>query len=249
MAEKEQPEAGDSKPAEAKAPGGKEGKPKEGKQPKEAKQAGKPVKEGAGDKKGKPDKGKPAPAPKPTVPARLQERYHKEIRKQLVDKLHRTNPHSLPKLQKNVVNMGCGKATTGGDKNRVEQSAEQLAQITGQKAQIRKAKVAVSGFKLREGMEIGCRVTLRGRRMYEFLDRLISIALPRIRDFRGVNPKSFDGNGNYSMGLAEQLVFPEIDPDKATFTQGMDITMVTSTNSDDEARDLLRMFGMPFRES
>jgi large subunit ribosomal protein L5 len=258
MAEKDPPQA--EKPAEAKAPEGAE--PKEGKHPKEGKpskegkpkegKGGKPAgKEGAGDKKGKPDKekGKPAPPPKPTVPARLQERYHKEILKQLVEKIHRTNPHSLPKLQKIVVNMGVGKATTGGDKNRVEQAAEQLAQITGQKAQIRKARVAVSGFKLREGMEIGCRVTLRGRRMYEFLDRLISIALPRIRDFRGVNPKSFDGNGNYSMGLAEQLVFPEIDPDKATFTQGMDITMVTSTGSDDEARDLLRMFGMPFRES
>ena len=108
--------------------------------------------------------------------------------------------------------------------------------------------MAVSGFRLREGNEIGCRVTLRGSRMYEFLDRLISIALPRIRDFRGVNPKSFDGHGNYSMGLAEQQVFPEIDPDKMTFVQGMDVTFVTSTNNDDEARELLRGFGMPFRE-
>ena len=111
-----------------------------------------------------------------------------------------------------------------------------------------KAKVSVSGFRLREGNEIGCRVTLRGRRMYEFLDRLISIALPRIRDFRGVNPKSFDGHGNYSLGLSEQMVFPEIDPDKVNFTQGMDVTFVTSTNNDDEARELLRAFGMPFRE-
>jgi large subunit ribosomal protein L5 len=131
----------------------------------------------------------------------------------------------------------------------MEQAAEQLTQITGQRAQVTKAKVAVSGFRLRQGNEIGCRVTLRGRRMYEFLDRLISIALPRIRDFRGVNPKSFDGHGNYSMGLAEQMVFPEIDPDKVTFTQGMDITFVTSTNNDDEARELLRSFGMPFREA
>src|SRR5207249_7881661 len=129
-----------------------------------------------------------------------------------------------------------------------EQSAEQLSQSTGQKAQICKARIAVSGFRLREGNEIGCKVTLRGRRMYEFLDRLISIALPRIRDFRGVNPKSFDGNGNYTMGLSEQLVFPEIDPDKVTFTQGMDITFVTSTRNDDEARELLRAFGMPFRD-
>jgi large subunit ribosomal protein L5 len=178
--------------------------------------------------------------------ARLMERYQKEIIKRLGEKLGRTNPMSLPRLQKIVVNMGVGKALA--EKTRMEQSAEQLTQITGQRAQVTKAKVAVSGFRLRQGNEIGCRVTLRGRRMYEFLDRLISIALPRIRDFRGVNPKSFDGHGNYSMGLSEQMVFPEIDPDKVTFTQGMDITFVTSTNNDDEARELLRSFGMPFRE-
>jgi len=154
---------------------------------------------------------------------------------------------SLPRLQKIVVNMGVGKALQ--EKNRMELAAEQLSQITGQKALITKAKKAVSGFRLRENNPIGCKVTLRGRRMYEFLDRLISIALPRIRDFRGVNPKSFDGHGNYSLGLAEQLVFPEIDPDKVTFTQGMDVTFVTSTDSDDEARELLRGFGMPFRET
>lgn len=179
--------------------------------------------------------------------ARLLDRYRKEIIPRLAAKVGRQNRLSLPRLRKIVVNMGVGKALQ--EKNRMEQSAEQLAQITGQKAQITKAKVAVSGFRLREGNEIGCRVTLRGRRMYEFLDRLISIALPRIRDFRGVNPKSFDGHGNYSIGLAEQAVFPEIDPDKITFAQGMDITFVTSTNSDDEARELLRSFGMPFRES
>ncbi len=179
--------------------------------------------------------------------ARLQERYQKEIVGQLGKKLGRQNVLSLPRLSKIVVNMGVGKALQ--DKNRMEQSAEHLTQITGQRAQIRKARIAVSGFRLREGNEIGCRVTLRGRRMFEFMDRLISIALPRIRDFRGVNPKSFDGHGNYSMGLSEQVVFPEIDPDKVTFTQGMDFTFVTSTNSDDEARELLRAFGMPFRES
>ena len=179
--------------------------------------------------------------------ARLQDRYSKEILPALGKKFGRTNPLSLPKLQKIVVNMGVGKALQ--DKNKMEQSAEQLTQITGQKSQITKAKIAVSAFKLRENNEIGCRVTLRGRRMYEFFDRLISIALPRIRDFRGVNPKSFDGNGNYSMGLTEQMVFPEIDPDKVNFTQGMDITFVTNVRSDDEARELLRQFGMPFRES
>ena len=179
--------------------------------------------------------------------ARLMERYQNEISKQLAQKLGRDNRLSLPRLQKIVVNMGVGEGTQ--DKNRVEQAAEQLTQITGQKAQVRQAKRAVSGFRLREGNAIGCRVTLRGRRMYEFLDRLISIALPRIRDFRGVNPKSFDGHGNYSLGLTEQGVFPEIDPDKVNFVQGMDVTFVTSTNSDDAARELLRSFGMPFREA
>jgi large subunit ribosomal protein L5 len=179
--------------------------------------------------------------------ARLLERYKKEILPKLAEKLGRSNVLSLPRLEKIVVNMGVGKALT--DKGRLEASAEQLTMITGQRAQVTKAKKAISGFRLREGNEIGCRVTLRGKRMYEFLDRLISIALPRIRDFRGVNPKSFDGNGNYSLGLAEQLVFPEIDPDKVNFTQGMDVTFVTSTRNDDEARELLRLFGMPFRES
>src|SRR3984893_2013882 len=179
--------------------------------------------------------------------ARLMERYQKEIVSQLSEKLGRPNKLSLPRLQKIVVNMGVGKALQ--DKNRMEQAAEQLSQITGQKAQVTKAKKAISAFRLREGNEIGCRVTLRGLRMYEFLDRLISVALPRIRDFRGVNPKSFDGHGNYSLGLTEQMVFPEIDPDKVNFTQGMDITFVTSTSSDDESRELLKLFGMPFREA
>src|SRR6266542_1693357 len=173
--------------------------------------------------------------------ARLMDRYQKEIVPQLADKLGRKNKLSLPRLNKIVVNMGVGKALQ--DKNRMDQAAEQLAQITGQRPQVTKAKKAVSAFRLREGNEIGCRVTLRGQRMYEFLDRLISIALPRIRDFRGVNPRSFDGHGNYSLGLTEQSVFPEIDPDKVTFVQGMDVTFVMSTNSDDEARELLRAFG------
>ena len=179
--------------------------------------------------------------------ARLLERYQKEIAPFLEKKLGRKNRLSLPRLEKIVVNMGVGKALQ--EKNRMELAAEQLAQITGQKALITKAKKAVSGFRLRENNPIGCKVTLRGQRMYEFLDRLISVALPRIRDFRGINPKSFDGHGNYSLGLAEQLVFPEIDPDKVTFTQGMDVTFVTTTDNDDEARELLRAFGMPFRES
>ncbi len=179
--------------------------------------------------------------------ARLQDRYQQEILPALKNKLARANVMSLPKLQKIVVNMGVGKALQ--DKNRMEQAAEQLTSICGQRVQITKARIAVSAFRLRQGNEIGCRVTMRGKRMYEFLDRFISVALPRIRDFRGVNPKSFDGNGNYTVGLSEQLVFPEIDPDKVNFTQGMDITFVTNTKSDDEARELLRLFGMPFREA
>jgi large subunit ribosomal protein L5 len=179
-------------------------------------------------------------------PTRLQERYAKEILPALAKKFKRENRLSLPKLSKIVLNMGVGKALQ--DKERMKQAADHLALIAGQRPQITKARMAVSGFRLREGNEIGCRVTLRGRRMYEFLDRLVNVALPRIRDFRGVNPKSFDGNGNYTMGVTEQLIFPEIDPDKVSFTQGMDITFVTTTKNDDEARELLRMFGMPFRE-
>jgi large subunit ribosomal protein L5 len=180
------------------------------------------------------------------MPARLYDRYQKEIQPNLAKKFGRTNKLSLPKLEKVVVNMGVGKALQ--DKNRIEQAQEQLSLITGQKAQVTLAKKAISSFRLREGQAIGCRVTLRGQRMYEFLDRLISIALPRIRDFRGVSPKSFDGHGNYTLGLTEQQVFPEVDPDKVTFVQGMDITFVTSTDNDDEARELMRGFGMPFRE-
>jgi large subunit ribosomal protein L5 len=179
--------------------------------------------------------------------ARLQDKYAKEIVPALQQKFGRQNVLSLPKLQKIVVNMGVGKALQ--DKNRMEQAAEQLTSIAGQRCQITKARIAVSAFRLRQGNEIGCRVTLRGKRMYEFLDRLVSVALPRIRDFRGVNPKSFDGNGNYTIGLSEQMVFPEIDPDKVNFSQGMDITFVTSTRNDDESRELLRLFGMPFREA
>src|SRR6516162_9391391 len=178
--------------------------------------------------------------------ARLQDQYTAEIVPALSKKFDRPNKLSLPKLTKIVINMGVGKALQ--DKNRIEQAADNLAQIAGQKPQVTKAKVSISQFRLRAGQEIGCRVTLRGKRMYEFLDRLIHVALPRIRDFRGVSPKSFDGNGNYTLGVGEQLIFPEIDPDKVNFTQGMDITIVTSTRNDDEARELLRSFGVPFRE-
>ncbi len=178
--------------------------------------------------------------------ARLLDKYTKEIEPALAEKFGRKNKLSLPKITKICLNMGVGKALQ--DKNRMTEAAEQLTLIAGQKCQVTKAKVAISTFRLRQGYEIGCRVTLRGKRMFEFLDRLINLSLPRIRDFRGVNPKSFDGNGNYSMGLSEQLVFPEIDPDNVHFTQGMDITICTSASNDEEARIMLKLFGMPFRE-
>ncbi|MFO0809415.1 MAG: 50S ribosomal protein L5 [Gemmataceae bacterium] len=178
---------------------------------------------------------------------RYYEKFKKEVLPALAKKLGRENVNSLPKLQKIVVNMGVGKALQ--DKNRMEHAVNDLSAITGQKPQITKSKMAVSGFRLRENSEIGCRVTLRKAKMYEFLDRLINAALPRIRDFRGINPASFDGHGNYTFGLSEQLVFPEIDADKVTYTQGMDITLVTSSDSDDEAREMLRLFGMPFRDT
>lgn len=176
---------------------------------------------------------------------RLQEKYDKQIRGALAESLGRGNIHSLPRLQKIVVNMGVGAATQ--EKKCLEEAVDALRLITGQKPLVTQARKSVAGFRLREGMNIGCKVTLRGRRMYEFLDRLISLALPRVRDFRGLNAKAFDGRGNYSLGLTEQLVFPELNPDKYTRTQGMNITIVTSTDSNDEARELLRLFGMPFR--
>lgn len=179
--------------------------------------------------------------------ARLQDKYRNEVAPELAKELGRENPHALPRLEKIVVSMGLGKSI--GERKRLDEATGQLALITGQKAQITKSRKAVSGFRLREGMEVGARVTLRGKRMYEFLDRLIVLALPRVRDFRGVSFKAFDGRGNYSMGLNEQLVFPEIDPDKVTFVQGMNITMVTTARSNDEGLLLLKKMGVPFRKA
>ena len=176
---------------------------------------------------------------------RLQDKYEKEVLPALIEKLGRTNRLSLPRVQKIVVNMGVGSAST--DKKHLVEAVDALTQITGQKPIVTKARISVAGFRLREDTNIGCKVTLRGTRMYEFLDRLISLALPRVRDFRGLNPNAFDGHGNYSLGLVEQLVFPELNPDKYTRVQGMDVTIVTSTASNDEARELLRGFGMPFK--
>jgi large subunit ribosomal protein L5 len=176
---------------------------------------------------------------------RLLEKYEKEVLPKLSEKLGRANRLSLPKLTKIVVNMGVGKAIA--EKKYMEEALEVMKQITGQKPQVCLSRKAISNFKLREDLPIGCKVTLRGRRMYEFLDRLISIVLPRVRDFRGLDPNAFDRRGNYNLGLTEQLVFPEINPDKFTYNQGMNITIVTTTEKDDEAREMLRLFGMPLR--
>ncbi len=180
-----------------------------------------------------------------TITPRLYERYKQQILPALSKRLGRKNRLSIPRLEKIVVNMGVGSAAN--EKKHLEEAVEAMTQIVGQKPIVTLARKSIAGFKLRAGMAIGCKVTLRGRRMYEFLDRLISIALPRVRDFRGVAPEGFDGRGNFSMGLSEQLVFPELNPDKFTRPQGMNITIVTTAENDEEARELLRQFGMPFR--
>ena len=177
-------------------------------------------------------KSKSPETPKTKAPTpRLREKYEKEVLPQLAEQLGRTNRLSLPRLEKIVVNMGVGSAIS--DKKHLEEAVSALAEITGQKPLICSARKSVANFRLRQGMDIGCKVTLRGARMYEFLDRLISLALPRVRDFRGLNPKGFDGHGNYSLGLSEQLVFPELNPDKYTRPQGMNITLCTTVSSND----------------
>jgi large subunit ribosomal protein L5 len=192
-------------------------------------------------KKEKPEEKVASPPPTP----RLQTVYEEQIVPQLKEKLGRDNRLSLPQLDKIVVSMGVGSAVT--DKKHIEEATAALGEITGQKAVRCKSKKSIAAFRLREGLDIGCKVTLRRARMYEFLDRLISLALPRVRDFRGLNPKAFDGHGNYSLGLNEQLVFPEINPDKYTNVQGMNITICAKSSNDDESRELLRAFGLPFR--
>ncbi len=177
--------------------------------------------------------------------ARLLEKYQKQVAQQLIKKFNYKNKLSLPKLQKIVVNMGVGRAVD--NKKLIEEATKHLTIVTGQKPLVTVAKKAISGFKLRKGQAIGCKVTLRGKRMFEFLDRLISIVLPRIRDFRGISPKAFDGRGNYTLGLTEQIVFPEISIESVEFVQGMDITMVISGNSNEQSCELLKLLGMPFR--
>ncbi len=175
---------------------------------------------------------------------RMRARYDAEIVKAMTERFGYKNHMEVPKIEKITINMGVGEGTQ--DRKKVTTAAEEMALIAGQKPVITKAKKSVAQFKLREGMAIGCKVTLRRERMYEFLDRLITVAMPRIRDFRGLNPKSFDGRGNYAMGLKEQIIFPEISYDQIDKVRGMDIIVTTSAKTDDEARELLRLFGFPF---
>lgn len=177
--------------------------------------------------------------------ARYQDKYKNEVLPALMKELGRQNVLSIPRLDKVILSMGIGRAAA--EKKRIEHAQRELAQIAGQKCLVCRARKSVSNFKLRQGQEIGVKVTLRGKRMYEFVERLICLAVPRIRDFRGLDPNSFDGRGNYNMGLTEQTVFPEVDADKVEFQQGLNVTMVTTARNDAEARRLLALMGMPFR--
>ena len=177
--------------------------------------------------------------------SRMQEKYNKEVAPALMEKFSYKSTMQIPKLVKIVINIGLGEAKD--NPKAVDAACSDLAQITGQKPIVTKARKSVANFKLREGMNIGCKVTLRADKMYEFLDRLFNVALPRVRDFRGINANGFDGRGNYSLGIKEQLIFPEIDYDKIDKIRGMDIVFVTTAKTDEEARELLKLFGMPFK--
>ena len=178
--------------------------------------------------------------------ARLKERYQKEVVPALAKEFNIQNPMAIPRLEKIVINMGMGEAVSNA--KLLDTATDELAAIAGQKPVVTKAKKSIASFKLRQGMSIGAMVTLRGDRMYEFLDRFVSIALPRVRDFRGVSPKAFDGRGNYTLGIRDQLIFPEIDFNKVDKARGMNISIVTTARDDEQARALLRALGMPFRQ-
>ena len=177
---------------------------------------------------------------------RLQEKYNTSVRTELANKFAYKSSMQIPKIEKIVINMGCGDAVANAKV--LDDAVEELTLITGQKPIVTKAKKSIANFKLREGMPIGCKVTLRGERMYQFLDKLVSVALPRVRDFHGVNGNAFDGRGNYTLGVKEQLIFPEINFDKVKKVRGMDIVIVTTANTDEEGRTLLTLMGMPFRK-
>jgi large subunit ribosomal protein L5 len=192
--------------------------------------------------------GGPEEPQQPAPPARLMQAFKEKIVPELQQQLGYKNQFAVPRLEKIVISMGLGKAVTDGEKGKIEQAEKELAVIAGQRPVRCKAKKSVANFKVREGMETGLKVTLRGNRMYEFLDRLITLAIPRVKDFRGLNPTGFDKSGNFNFGFTEQTVFPEVDAAAITFQQGMNITMVTTARSPKEGRELLKMFGMPFRE-
>ena len=218
--------------------------------PKAAKPEAKPAAKAAkADKAPRAGAGGPVTSGRPSAPKqrpRLAKFYDDSVRPALMDKFKYTSVMQAPKLLKIVLNMGVGDALT--DQKLMDAAANEMGQIAGQRPAVRRAKKAISNFKLREGVAIGCMVTLRGARMYEFYDRLINVALPRIRDFRGINPRSFDGRGNYSVGLTEQIIFPEINYDKVAKVRGMDVTIVTTARTDEEGRELLRLMKMPFRQ-
>ena len=178
--------------------------------------------------------------------ARILEKYRSDVAPALAKRFGHANRHAVPKLDKIVISMGIGQGHT--DQAKMEAAQKQLGLIAGQRPVITKARTSISNFKLRAGMRVGLKVTLRGQRMYEFFDRLVTLAIPRVKDFRGLNPSGFDGRGNYNMGLVEQTVFPEVDPASVTFTQGMNIAIQTSARTDEEARELLGLMGMPFRK-
>jgi large subunit ribosomal protein L5 len=247
MAEEDKkPKKADKADAAPKAKGEQQAKGEGGDKAKAAKGGGdKGARQAKGDK---PDKAGAAEAhePEPKGPPRLRVKFDQEVRAKLTEKFGYKNVMQVPMIDKIVINMGIGEAVA--DRKKVEAAAADLALISGQKAVITKSRKAISTYKLRENQPIGCKVTLRKTRMYEFIDRLINIALPRVRDFRGLNPKSFDGRGNYSLGVKEHIVFPEIDYDKAAEVWGMDITVCTTARTDDEARALLTEFNFPFRQ-
>jgi large subunit ribosomal protein L5 len=222
--------------------------PKQDKSPEAAVRAEKAqaAKDKAAAKKKAADGEKKPRAPEERVTPRLRTQFDEVIRKALTEKFSYQNPMQVPRLDKIVLNMGVGEGVA--DRKKVEQAAEALTAITGQKVVVTRSRKSIATYKLRDGQAIGCKVTLRKSRMYEFLDRLVNIALPRVRDFRGLNPKSFDGRGNYSLGIKEHIVFPEIDYDKIDEVWGMDITVCTTARTDDEARALLTAFNFPFRQ-
>jgi large subunit ribosomal protein L5 len=222
--------------------------PKQDKSPEAAARAEKAqaAKDKAAAKKKAAEGGEKKREPEERVTPRLRTQFDEVIRKAMIEKFGYKNPMQVPRVEKIVLNMGVGEGVA--DRKKVEQAAEALTAIVGQKAVITRSRKSIATYKLRDGQAIGCKVTLRKARMYEFLDRLVNIALPRVRDFRGLNPKSFDGRGNYSLGIKEHIIFPEIDYDKIDDVWGMDITVCTTARTDDEARALLTAFNFPFRQ-